>query len=714
MSALVNIITVHGTFAGDDADEGEKWWQRRSTFLTSLQECIQENLEIEPFHWSGENSELDRRRASWRLANEIQKSEELPIVVGHSHGGSTSVHALAMLLIKKGRHATKLIRGLITIGMPMVLFESTNNNFTQYNLAGRLMLLVAISLLAIGAAVSFQPTREEVQGVVEPRTTEEQILQFVFSDPQGNFTGTGFWVAIAVFIFLFFYTRRSVNRAKIFKSNKVAKRFRELTFSISHYQDEAINGLTKGLDAQPKLVKHRTVFAGIFSVLALVSITLELFSEVATALTPEIEYQNFGGESSGDWDLTAIPGGHQVKFSEISTLSSGWMELRARKLYTREDLVAIPLQKLWNSPDVRDVLAEPDRSWLGAVRDSLPSDVGYVLVPSRFESILPFRFSKYLADVKQKDIQFDRHRALGIYRYAPSLLFSLADEQPNTTAILPPLIFFISPRSSLDPLLEDGRVLPMNTKIFAPSVTDVLYDSLCNKAYALSAARRDEFAITSFLRKEAICVLTYAEDHTNLHRLFFKGQRFLHVFDSFLPRFLKEYRSSSQLVGFALILKILFLLIASAVIAAILAILLTNTLSGFVVGTLRKKAFGHDGFGEKISSVRPDIDFENDRIGSLPDIVQEEMLQASMEDAPAAIQRFRNILSSGDVSLDPGDPLALAMKFDNSELLHNAYFHSPLFIKFLAAVLIEKFGLTPSERFAADLEGNAFRAELRS
>ena len=121
---MVKIITVHGTFAGDEnkANDGAKWWQRGSPFLTELQSFLAERLTIEPFHWSGRNSELDRRKFAKRLEKTIRASSEPPIVIGHSHGASISVLAFARAALRNTGDAAKRVRGFAAIGMPFIYF----------------------------------------------------------------------------------------------------------------------------------------------------------------------------------------------------------------------------------------------------------------------------------------------------------------------------------------------------------------------------------------------------------------------------------------------------------------------------------------------------------------------------------------------------------------------------------------------------------------
>ena len=92
-SALV--ILVHGTYAGDDANDGQKWWQAGSPVAAQLQSRLPRGVRIadgaEVFHWSGDNSERARSKAALKLLDRLRALEAEGRdyhLVGHSHGGS--------------------------------------------------------------------------------------------------------------------------------------------------------------------------------------------------------------------------------------------------------------------------------------------------------------------------------------------------------------------------------------------------------------------------------------------------------------------------------------------------------------------------------------------------------------------------------------------------------------------------------------------------
>lgn len=113
------VITVHGTFASSDSDDGEQWWQRGSAFTTALAERLAglgvPDIAVQPFHWSGLNSDQARLRGAARLASVIAaaKRNGRPVaVVAHSHGGNVLMEALVQ------RRTRKPLAAVLTLGTP--------------------------------------------------------------------------------------------------------------------------------------------------------------------------------------------------------------------------------------------------------------------------------------------------------------------------------------------------------------------------------------------------------------------------------------------------------------------------------------------------------------------------------------------------------------------------------------------------------------------
>src|SRR5438105_6993814 len=115
------IVFVHGTGASNPADEGKKWWQLQSTFSNELGGLQSRAIATLPFHWSGLNSELARRRAGQALFERLLQTDQSGQryhLVGHSHGGSVIWHALTLSAAQGKRLAN--LRSWCTVGTPFL------------------------------------------------------------------------------------------------------------------------------------------------------------------------------------------------------------------------------------------------------------------------------------------------------------------------------------------------------------------------------------------------------------------------------------------------------------------------------------------------------------------------------------------------------------------------------------------------------------------
>jgi hypothetical protein len=144
-------ILVHGTFAGDERDAGEKWWQSGSDASSQLQSKLPEGVRIaegaEVFHWSGDNSERARNKAAAQLLQHLIKQESRGIeyhLVGHSHGGSVIWNALKLATLCK--QPLEGLRSWTTVGTPY-LQQRSRSAWNASNLCG-----IALGLLLLRPA----------------------------------------------------------------------------------------------------------------------------------------------------------------------------------------------------------------------------------------------------------------------------------------------------------------------------------------------------------------------------------------------------------------------------------------------------------------------------------------------------------------------------------------------------------------------------------
>ncbi|MGE0767633.1 MAG: hypothetical protein AB7L90_14305 [Hyphomicrobiaceae bacterium] len=113
------VITVHGTNDHHPDDDGDRWWQRGSSFATELCATLARQgvagIEILPLHWSGMNSDHDRLQAANNLTRTVRKLDKAQTpysIVAHSHGGNVTLEALTHL------RPSTLRGGVVTFGTP--------------------------------------------------------------------------------------------------------------------------------------------------------------------------------------------------------------------------------------------------------------------------------------------------------------------------------------------------------------------------------------------------------------------------------------------------------------------------------------------------------------------------------------------------------------------------------------------------------------------
>jgi len=154
---MATIVTVHGTFSSGPL-EGQKWWQRGSGFSSRLPELIEGtdgDLIVEPFVWTGLNSELGRRRAGDQLAAklaEIEAAGKPYAVIAHSHGGS--VLGAALLNAARNRQSLPLMQRWMTVGTPFIKTERQRFLFSRLGILGKAIYLTLLTFLFLGLLIA--------------------------------------------------------------------------------------------------------------------------------------------------------------------------------------------------------------------------------------------------------------------------------------------------------------------------------------------------------------------------------------------------------------------------------------------------------------------------------------------------------------------------------------------------------------------------------
>lgn len=147
----ITVVTVHGT--GDTAagPDGEKWFQRGSTFTEQLKAALAArgfNASIVPQLWSGANSARQREQGADKLADlvkRLNRKQGAVHIIGHSHGGNVANEAADFLHWGRKTGANR-IASLTTVGTPF--FRNTTGAAEAF--AGIVFLILTVlSALAV-------------------------------------------------------------------------------------------------------------------------------------------------------------------------------------------------------------------------------------------------------------------------------------------------------------------------------------------------------------------------------------------------------------------------------------------------------------------------------------------------------------------------------------------------------------------------------------
>src|SRR5262249_16729421 len=148
---MATIIAVHGTFAHSweapaDAPPPEpQWWEPSSTYEKEFRDAVygqDGKFDVTHFKWSGDNSELGRRRAGrdlLRRMHALEEKNEPYVVVGHSHGGSVVGSALLQAAARKDPLPN--LKRWITIGTPFVKLKKEQWLFTRLGLVNKVLFI---------------------------------------------------------------------------------------------------------------------------------------------------------------------------------------------------------------------------------------------------------------------------------------------------------------------------------------------------------------------------------------------------------------------------------------------------------------------------------------------------------------------------------------------------------------------------------------------
>lgn len=239
------VIFVHGTGAGDLADRGQRWWQIGSLFEQTFSAAIFSSAFVDrPFHWSGRNSESERRVAGLALLQRLLALEgagQSYHLVGHSHGGSVIWNAL-IASVRAGQHL-KGLKSWTTVGTPYLTFGAVRAGIWRWT---------ALVTLAGLAAWLFHPIQaNETLSIIRQLWREQTYSQLAFIAFFFTiFAALLLWALGRVLLPLAFLGFEMQERRD---AHIAAMRYGEGWLSLWHPLDEPINSLAGTVGEAPQI-----------------------------------------------------------------------------------------------------------------------------------------------------------------------------------------------------------------------------------------------------------------------------------------------------------------------------------------------------------------------------------------------------------------------------------------------------------------------------
>ncbi|MBA2125717.1 hypothetical protein DLM45_05695 [Hyphomicrobium methylovorum] len=324
---MATIVTVHGTFASGPL-EGQKWWQRGSGFASDLPKLIEGadgELVIEPFVWTGLNSEAGRRRAGEQLAAklvEVEAAGKPYAVIAHSHGGS--VLGAALLNAARDRQSLPLMQRWITVGTPFIKTERQRFLFSRLGILGKAIYLTLLTFLFLGILIA-------MGGSVSDEPAAWIMLLATFIAP----------IALFYAVLRYKESRRSLafnSRYRSFAGTHFADRW----LSLWHAKDEAVQCLraVKRVDVS---IFPRHFAASALSLFSIGIIPLaclwalnsqSIMNVIAGQVFSVIDRDNF---------IDLYPSAGANIFENAAVLFLGLLVIPANLLYPGGELVTAPL-----------------------------------------------------------------------------------------------------------------------------------------------------------------------------------------------------------------------------------------------------------------------------------------------------------------------------------------------------------------------------------
>ena len=240
---MATVITVHGSYAhivgppDAPAPAELQWWQPGSACEQHVRQLVQAedgDLAFQAFTWSGDNSELGRRKAGSELLgvlHQLEGRKESYCLVGHSHGGSVIASALVES-VATGRPLEHL-KKWITVGTPFVALRKERFLFSRLTLPRKVVLVASLMLLMM---FLFYLGGQLFDGTLFGRR-EGQLLRLAFSGAMMSLPLVVFYAFLKILDARSYYAYRP----KVLE--EAQKRYGERWLALNHDDDEAVQGL---------------------------------------------------------------------------------------------------------------------------------------------------------------------------------------------------------------------------------------------------------------------------------------------------------------------------------------------------------------------------------------------------------------------------------------------------------------------------------------
>lgn len=302
------VLFIHGTAAGDDADEGPRWWQRGSAFWQALRDDLGPAFLCQPeghvFHWSGANREDDRRAAGSALLARLRTLEVPFHLIGHSHGGSVIWHAFVEAT-ERGV-ALPHLASWTTVGTPFL-------HFKPVRLSSWALLPFLVALAAVALAASHLGLWLAVRAQFEPGAADSLL---------GRFAVPLLWVSPLLLLLLAFwhglrwFAASTKARRERCAARVAFQRWGDCYLGVWARDDEAVSGLMSTLgfvgEITPRLAPPLARgWRGLATLLA--APVRWLYNGVAAPLSDEFILDRVArrlqGNAAGDLELAAVTRG---------------------------------------------------------------------------------------------------------------------------------------------------------------------------------------------------------------------------------------------------------------------------------------------------------------------------------------------------------------------------------------------------------------------